>query len=220
MVASQHGPLSYLIRLSVQFYILHDNKSVIRLWQNTMFSIQALTYEDGCQWKKLLGNFKSRKPSKTQLRVHQMETVEFALSIMKFEKMDLTNIGKVNSTMFYKLHLEAFSRSLFILTGASDIVDQNLKLILGVVWKLILKFQIGSTGKANQVNFNHSLLISDKFIWKSCYKQNFAPPELRCWNNYRLLMLFFFYKLRASYFLIWVRCFWLTTKRQDDVSDN
>ena len=164
LLTPQPGLLSYLIILSVQFYILHDNKSVISLCQITLSVIQALTYEDGCQWKKLLGNFNSRKPSKTQLRVHQMETVEFALSIMKFEKMDLTNIGKVKSTLFYILHLEAFSRWCNLLTGASDIVDQNLKLILGVVWKLILKFQIGSTGKANQVNFNHSLLNPDKFI--------------------------------------------------------
>ncbi|XP_037086084.1 alpha-actinin-3-like [Pollicipes pollicipes] len=74
--------------------------------------------------KNLLGLLEvlsgERLPSqKGQLRFHQLQNVQIALDFLHFRKIKLVNIR------------------------ADDIVDGNPKLTLGLVWTIILHFQVG-----------------------------------------------------------------------------
>lgn len=81
--------------------------------------------EDGKRLIKLLeciSNKKLGKPNQGRMRVHKIENVNMALT---FIQSQLHAIGA---------KLESI--------GAEDIVDGNRTLILGLVWTIILRFQI------------------------------------------------------------------------------
>ncbi|XP_028393281.1 spectrin beta chain, non-erythrocytic 1-like isoform X3 [Dendronephthya gigantea] len=67
---------------------------------------------------EILSGEKIGKPAKGRMRIHMMENVEKALQFLKAQKVHLENIG------------------------AQDIVDGNSRLTLGLIWTIILRFQI------------------------------------------------------------------------------
>lgn len=67
------------------------------------------------------------------MRVQKAENVTKALDFIRSRGIVLTNIGPEGTCGCFN--------GLTILTK-SDIMDQNLKLILGMIWTLILRFTI------------------------------------------------------------------------------
>ncbi|KAM7448230.1 hypothetical protein ABFA07_003643 [Porites harrisoni] len=67
---------------------------------------------------EILSGEKLPKPSKGRMRIHMLENVDKALTFLKKQKVHLENIG------------------------AHDIVDGNNKITLGLIWTIILRFQI------------------------------------------------------------------------------
>ncbi|CAB4014356.1 spectrin beta chain, non-erythrocytic 1 isoform X1 [Paramuricea clavata] len=67
---------------------------------------------------EILSGEKIGKPARGRMRIHMMENVEKALQFLKVQKVHLENIG------------------------AQDIVDGNPRLTLGLIWTIILRFQI------------------------------------------------------------------------------
>lgn len=62
------------------------------------------------------------KPTKGRMRIHCLENVDKALQFLKEQKVHLENMG------------------------SHDIVDGNHRLTLGLVWTIILRFQVSSHG--------------------------------------------------------------------------
>lgn len=67
---------------------------------------------------EILSGEKLPKPSKGRMRIHMLENVDKALTFLKQQRVHLENIG------------------------AHDIVDGNNKITLGLIWTIILRFQI------------------------------------------------------------------------------
>lgn len=59
------------------------------------------------------------KPTKGRMRIHCLENVDKALQFLKEKQVHLENMG------------------------SHDIVDGNHRLILGLIWTIILRFQVG-----------------------------------------------------------------------------
>lgn len=62
------------------------------------------------------------KPTKGKMRIHCLENVDKALQFLKEQRVHLENMG------------------------SHDIVDGNHRLVLGLIWTIILRFQVGSGG--------------------------------------------------------------------------
>lgn len=62
------------------------------------------------------------KPTKGKMRIHCLENVDKALQFLKEQRVHLENMG------------------------SHDIVDGNHRLVLGLIWTIILRFQVGSQG--------------------------------------------------------------------------
>lgn len=77
------------------------------------------------------------------MRVQKAENVNMALEFITSRGVKLTNIGPEGTFLsillssFYRMVIQQ-PRSLLCL----DIIDGNLKLILGMIWTLILRFTI------------------------------------------------------------------------------
>jgi len=67
---------------------------------------------------EILSGEKLPKPSKGKMRIHCLENVNNALTFLKSQKVHLENVG------------------------THDIVDGNHRLVLGLIWTIILRFQI------------------------------------------------------------------------------
>ena len=69
------------------------------------------------------------------MRIHCLENVDKALQFLKEQRVHLENMG------------------------SHDIVDGNHRLILGLIWTIILRFQVRETlFKSSKVNLEGSLL--------------------------------------------------------------
>lgn len=69
------------------------------------------------------------------MRVQKAENVNKALEFITSRGVKLTNIGPEGSAYFWKyFYTEPH--------GRADIIDGNVKLILGMIWTLILRFTI------------------------------------------------------------------------------
>ena len=68
------------------------------------------------------------------MRVQKAENVNMALKFIRSRGVKLTNIGPEGT--FYSYH--DFIRLILFL----DIIDGSIKLILGMIWTLILRFTI------------------------------------------------------------------------------
>ncbi len=76
---------------------------------------------DGTLLMKLLeiiSGDKLGKPNRGRMRVHKVENLNRVLEFLKRKRIQLENIG------------------------AEDILDRNERLILGLIWTIILRFQI------------------------------------------------------------------------------
>lgn len=62
------------------------------------------------------------KPTKGKMRIHCLENVDKALQFLKEQRVHLENMG------------------------SHDIVDGNHRLVLGLIWTIILRFQVSSGG--------------------------------------------------------------------------
>lgn len=62
------------------------------------------------------------KPTKGRMRIHCLENVDKALQFLKEQRVHLENVG------------------------SHDIVDGNHRLVLGLIWTIILRFQVGLGG--------------------------------------------------------------------------
>lgn len=62
------------------------------------------------------------KPTKGKMRIHCLENVDKALQFLKEQRVHLENMG------------------------SHDVVDGNHRLVLGLIWTIILRFQVGSWG--------------------------------------------------------------------------
>ena len=84
--------------------------------------------------QKKVGKY-NKKP---RVRAQKLENVQLSLKFIESEKIRLVNIGKQFGKILKKL-LHAL-----LIIGTGDIVDGNLKLILGLIWTLILHYQISA----------------------------------------------------------------------------
>ena len=75
----------------------------------------------GClEWKgRVLTVVPQPKPTKGRMRIHCLENVDKALQFLKEQRVHLENMG------------------------SHDIVDGNHRLVLGLIWTIILRFQVG-----------------------------------------------------------------------------
>lgn len=72
------------------------------------------------------------------MRVQKAENVNKALEFIRQRGIKLTNIGPEGT-----VNLEKDMTRLYCLTrSGTDIMDGNLKLILGMIWTLVLRFTI------------------------------------------------------------------------------
>lgn len=62
------------------------------------------------------------KPTRGRMRIHSLENVDKALQFLKEQRVHLENVG------------------------SHDIVDGNHRLTLGLIWTIILRFQVGPGG--------------------------------------------------------------------------
>uniref|UniRef100_A0A8C6TP93 Spectrin, beta, erythrocytic n=1 Tax=Neogobius melanostomus TaxID=47308 RepID=A0A8C6TP93_9GOBI len=115
-------------------------KKTFTKWVNSILSRVGcrisdlyLDLRDGRMLIKLLevlSGEKLPKPTKGRMRIHCLENVDKALQFLKEQRVHLENMG------------------------SHDIVDGNHRLILGLIWTIILRFQIQDiiveTGQADQ----------------------------------------------------------------------
>lgn len=69
------------------------------------------------------------------MKIQKIENLNTSLKFIKDKQIKLQNIGAEGQLFFLFLFY-----LLFLIN--SDVHDQNLKLILGLIWTLILRFQI------------------------------------------------------------------------------
>lgn len=110
------------------------------------------------------------KPTKGRMRIHCLENVDKALQFLKEQRVHLENMG------------------------SHDIVDGNHRLVLGLIWTIILRFQVGGGHPSAQRPMAHSLLRgcppltprcpcvprSRTSSWRRRRAGRRAPPETRC----------------------------------------
>ena len=77
---------------------------------------------------EILSGERLPRPTKGKMRIHCLENVDKALSFLYEQRVQLENLG------------------------AHDIVDGHARLTLGLIWTIILRFQIQDIG---QVSFVH-----------------------------------------------------------------
>lgn len=95
--------------------------------QHSITSV-VVTSTQGCPWVgngvpstegRVLSSVMSQpKPTKGRMRIHCLENVDKALQFLKEQRVHLENMG------------------------SHDIVDGNHRLVLGLIWTIILRFQV------------------------------------------------------------------------------
>ncbi|XP_056332566.1 spectrin beta chain, erythrocytic isoform X2 [Danio aesculapii] len=101
------------------------------------------------------------KPTKGRMRIHCLENVDKALQFLKEQKVHLENMG------------------------SHDIVDGNHRLILGLIWTIILRFQIQDiiveTGQADQTGRQETRSAKDALLlW--CQMKTAGYPNINITN--------------------------------------
>ncbi|XP_030641796.1 spectrin beta chain, erythrocytic [Chanos chanos] len=101
------------------------------------------------------------KPTKGRMRIHCLENVDKALQFLKEQRVHLENMG------------------------SHDIVDGNHRLILGLIWTIILRFQIQDivveTGKADQTGKQETRSAKDALLlW--CQMKTAGYPNVNITN--------------------------------------
>uniref|UniRef100_A0A4W4H3Z7 Spectrin beta chain n=1 Tax=Electrophorus electricus TaxID=8005 RepID=A0A4W4H3Z7_ELEEL len=106
---------------------------------NCRISDLYLDLRDGRMLIKLLEVLSGErlpKPTKGRMRIHCLENVDKALQFLKEQRVHLENMG------------------------SHDIVDGNHRLILGLIWTIILRFQVADlTGKQETRSAKDALLL-------------------------------------------------------------
>lgn len=108
---------------------------------------------------------------KGRMRVHQLQNIQIALNFIRFRKVKLVNISP------------------------EDIVDGNQKLTLGLIWTIILHFQV-SNGKG-RMRFLGSIFIylAPSLSLANLYTNSMAPLFQSCFRLLSSTME----SVRASY---------------------
>ncbi|XP_051502717.1 spectrin beta chain, non-erythrocytic 1-like isoform X2 [Myxocyprinus asiaticus] len=101
------------------------------------------------------------KPTKGRMRIHCLENVDKALQFLKEQRVHLENMG------------------------SHDIVDGNHRLILGLIWTIILRFQIQDiiveTGQADQTGRQETRSAKDALLlW--CQMKTAGYPSVNITN--------------------------------------
>uniref|UniRef100_A0A673HUZ1 Spectrin beta chain n=1 Tax=Sinocyclocheilus rhinocerous TaxID=307959 RepID=A0A673HUZ1_9TELE len=101
------------------------------------------------------------KPTKGRMRIHCLENVDKALQFLKEQKVHLENMG------------------------SHDIVDGNHRLILGLIWTIILRFQIQDiiveTGQADKTGRQETRSAKDALLlW--CQMKTAGYPSVNITN--------------------------------------
>lgn len=94
---------------------------------------------DGIQLIKLAevlsGKRLARYNKQSTMRTQKLDNVSLVLSFFQNEEnIKFVNIGNLCSTLLTKYST--------LFSGSTDIVDQNMRLILGLIWTLILHYSI------------------------------------------------------------------------------
>ncbi|KAI7804284.1 spectrin beta chain, erythrocytic [Triplophysa rosa] len=101
------------------------------------------------------------RPTKGRMRIHCLENVDKALQFLKEQRVHLENMG------------------------SHDIVDGNHRLILGLIWTIILRFQIQDiiveTGRADQTGRQETRSAKDALLlW--CQMKTAGYPNINITN--------------------------------------
>lgn len=114
-----------------------------------MYKSSMVTFCQSFQHKCLFSFcFSQPRPTKGRMRIHCLENVDKALQFLKEQKVHLENMG------------------------SHDIVDGNHRLTLGLIWTIILRFQVTSRvalftlSCLIQLNFDHSMFVKPNSCWK------------------------------------------------------
>ena len=132
--------------------------------------------------QKRIGRY-NKKP---RIHAQRMENVDMALDfITKTEKIRLVNIGK--SVLLHVCFLHGQLCHFVFVLGSGDIVEGNLKLILGLIWTLILHYQISlglglgldENSKDNKrTSAKQALLGYIRVRLRYCYSQKLAELSM------------------------------------------
>ncbi|XP_059376697.1 spectrin beta chain, erythrocytic-like [Carassius carassius] len=131
---------------------------------NCRISDLYLDLRDGRMLIKLLEVLSGErlpKPTKGRMRIHCLENVDKALQFLKEQRVHLENMG------------------------SHDIVDGNHRLILGLIWTIILRFQIQDiiveTGQADQTGRQETRSAKDALLlW--CQMKTAGYPNVNITN--------------------------------------
>ena len=113
-----------------------DVKSFLRYLGNHGYCRHAIiTLRIGADYRRRIGGISLGRYNKNpRMRVQKAENVNMALEFITSRGVKLTNIGPEGTFLY--LFYDSFNWLLL------DIIDGNLKLILGMIWTLILRFTI------------------------------------------------------------------------------
>uniref|UniRef100_A0A4W6CQK1 Spectrin beta chain n=1 Tax=Lates calcarifer TaxID=8187 RepID=A0A4W6CQK1_LATCA len=145
LCSCEYFPLFMELMFFLNFVLRSDEREAVQKktftkWVNSILSRVGcrisdlyLDLRDGRMLIKLLEVLSGErlpKPTKGRMRIHCLENVDKALQFLKEQRVHLENMG------------------------SHDIVDGNHRLILGLIWTIILRFQIQDiiveTGQADQ----------------------------------------------------------------------
>ncbi|XP_060114613.1 spectrin beta chain, non-erythrocytic 4 [Heteronotia binoei] len=114
---------------------------------------------DGCMLTKLLEVLSGEqlpKPTRGRMRIHSLENVDKALQFLKEQRVHLENVG------------------------SHDIVDGNHRLTLGLIWTIILRFQIQVIKIETEDNRETRSAKDALLLW--CQMKTAGYPEVNIQN--------------------------------------
>ena len=108
---------------------------------------------------EILSGERLPKPTKGKMRIHCLENVDKALSFLYEQRVHLENLG------------------------AHDIVDGHPRLTLGLIWTIILRFQIQEITVVDDgpgMRFLFGLICQNAVKMQPKCSQNAAKMQLKC----------------------------------------
>jgi len=145
---------------------VHIQKKTFTKWCNSYLNKARLQIEDlftdFCdgillmKFLEIISGDKLGKPNRGRMRVQKIENLNTCLNYLKYKKIQLENIG------------------------AEDILDQNERLILGLIWTIILRFTIENIEIEGQESGERKHAKDALLLW--CQRKTAGYPNVKVEN--------------------------------------